>query len=194
MTFLNIAGRPEEVERSEGGLFFIGEAGARWTVGANLAGHAAVGSWGHSGRFPQFSRDGAAPKADGTGGAYAFVDQALYVREAAAGEPEQNVGAFLQYGWADPYVSPVAQHFGGGLAASGVVPGRPDDAMGVGATFAQLGHARDVAHNVEAAVEGFYKLHLAAWSNLKLDLQYVGHPGGQQRDAVVGTVRLEVDF
>ncbi len=188
-TFLDFAGHPSAIEREAGGAFMIGEAGARWTLPGNLVGHAGIGGWGHTGTFPDFHGG----HAEGTGGGYFFADQSLF-HEAANQPPDRDLGVFFQYGLSDPSVSPIAEHIGGGLAATGVIPGRSADIFGIGPTWVRLGDFHRDSSD-EFALEAFYKLQLTRWMNFKPDLQYIRHPGGMDvGDALVFTLRAEVDF
>jgi len=191
-TFLNFAGHPEAIERAAGGAFLIGEAGARWSLSGSLnyPGHAALGAWGHTGEFPKFQGG----HAEGTGGFYAFADQSVY-QQALPGGTNRDVGLFLQYGASDPSVSQMAQHIGGGITATGLLPGRPVDITGLAASWVRLGDLIGTRYGDETAVELFYRLQLTNWFNFKPDLQYIRHPGGLPvQDALVFTLRAEVDF
>jgi porin len=189
-TFLNISGHPENIELTSGGLFLIAEAGCRWKLfSAGLPGHAAAGGWRHTGDFPRFE----GRTEDGTGGVYALVDQTLVQFQNSSGS-SGDIGAFLEYGWSDRSVNPIAQQFAGGIAATGAIPFRPRDILGIGADWSGLDDLPALPHAAEPAIETFYKFQLTRWASLKSDLQYVSHPGGRYRDALVGTVRLEVDF
>jgi carbohydrate-selective porin OprB len=44
------------------------------------------------------------------------------------------------------------------------------------------------------AIEAFYRLQITGWAMIMPDLQYVVHPGGRYPNALVGTLRLIVDF
>ena len=189
-TFLTLSGHPEAIERASGGAFLIGELGDRWTIAGNLPGHAAIGGWGHTGQFPKFQGG----HVEGTGGFYAFGDQSFY-HEALADGSARDLGLFLQYGASDPSVSQMSQHVGGGVAAAGLVPGRPSDIAGLGISWVKLGDLVGTRYGDETDVELFYRLQLTHWFNFKPDLQYIRHPGGLPvQDALVFTLRAEVDF
>jgi porin len=190
LTFLNLTGHPQAIERPAGGAFIIGEAGCRWVLGKDaLPGHAALGGWGHTGKFANLT----AGTSDGVSGFYAFADQSLF-HDAPADGPTRDLGFFLQFAASEYAVSPVAQHFGGGLLATGLVPGRPNDLLGFGPTWVNLGDIPGLAHSDELSLEAFYKCQITPWFNLKPDLQFIRHPGGQDNDAFVVTLRVELDF
>jgi carbohydrate-selective porin OprB len=43
-------------------------------------------------------------------------------------------------------------------------------------------------------MELFYRLQINHWATLMPDLQFIINPGGQYPDALVGTIRLTVNF
>jgi porin len=175
-------------------LFVIAEGGVLWTLPGGRAGRAAFGVWHHTGRFEKF--DGGT--VGGATGPYVVVDQVLWRERGSDDEDAQGIGAFLQYGYADPDVSAFEHHVGGGLAWTGAVPGRDDDVLGLGASwvkFSDRGGA-GFTEDGELAVELFYKMRLLKWLSVKPDLQYIQHPGGERGrdDAWVGTLRIVMDL
>jgi len=81
-----------------------------------------------------------------------------------------------------------------GAVATGFVPGRTDDAVGVLCTWAHMPAQPGLLHPFELATEVFYKFKITPWASLKPDFQYIVNPSGRQRDAAVVTLRAEVDF
>jgi porin len=121
-------------------VFVIGKVGWRWNAGvtleddsASLPGRFAAGAWFHNGQFDRF--DGASQS--GTEGIYLLIDQTVY-RESDDPEDGQGLGVFAQYGYADPDVSPFEHHVGAGLTWTGALPGRDEDALGLGLSWAGL--------------------------------------------------------
>ncbi|MFN3166257.1 MAG: carbohydrate porin [Phycisphaeraceae bacterium] len=176
-------------------LFVIGEVGYAWG-GVEAAdaspGRVAVGSWHHTGDFPRFD-GGARSRATG---AFLVFDQTLYRENPGAGDG-QGLGAFFQYGWADPQLSLIEHHVGAGVQWVGALPGRDADTAGVMVSWAGLSDApgAGLTDEAEAAVELFYELRLGEHLSLKPDLQYIANPGGAGlEDAWVATLRVELVF
>jgi porin len=186
-TFLDLAGHPSSGRGSSGGMFYIAEITAHWSVGT-LPGHAGVGGWAHTGTFQTL--DGDSKK--GAGGCYFFGDQTLWSDDDASGLRE--IGLFVDGGVTNPRLNAVTRQIGGGLAVTGLLPGRPDDLAGVGAAWVHIGHSAGTTHEDELSVEVFYKCVLTPWASLKADLQYLRHPGAELDDAVVATCRAELSF
>jgi carbohydrate-selective porin OprB len=173
-------------------LFFIAEAGIRWTVGGGLSGRLAAGAWRHTGRFERFEGG----QADGTAGTYMVFEQALWRAETHQADG-RSLAAFAQLGWADERVSDVDRHWSAGLTWTGPFPGRDRDVLGAMVSTVRFADASTAGRLQprETALEAFYKLQLLPWAALQSDLQLVASPGGQGlRRAVVGTARVEVAF
>jgi carbohydrate-selective porin OprB len=169
--------------------FVIGEIG----VTDDVLGRVAVGGWSDLAGFARF--DGTTQS--GTGGFYALAERRVWKKDPAAKDDARGASVFAQFGSASGAVSSIRQHFGLGVSATGLLPGRDADTCGVYVSVATL--SRDdptltAAH--EMAAEVFYGVSLAAFLKLKADVQIIRHPGGDitRRDAVIGTLRLGTTF
>jgi porin len=175
-------------------LFFIGEAGAKWTTASHQDGRIGIGVWSHTGQFARF--DGG--NDNGSAGPYLVIDQTIWRKNPDVDGDTQGIAAFFQYGYADPAVSAVQQHIGAGLTWTGAIPGRDSDMFGVGATWVDFSQAPGSGYDDggELAVETFYKVVLTPWFSFKPDLQIVNNPGGVsgRRAAVVGILSALITF
>lgn len=173
-------------------LFVIGEAVLNLEPWAGRPGRAAAGVWRHTGDFDAF--DGS--RKTGTGGWYALLDQQLWAESPGDTDDSQGLALFVQTGAADPRVSEVTRHVGGGLAWQGLLPGRDDDVLGVGISWVRFSRQAGFAAPGETATELFYKTAVTPWAAWTLDLQHIRAPGGQpgRRDALVATSRLILRF
>lgn len=174
-------------------LFLIGETGFNWSIKDSLPGRAGVGLWHHTGTFDRF--DGGTQ--GGTTGVYLVLDQLLWRENPADDKDDQGIGAFFQYGWADPRISAVDHHVGLGLAWSGAIPSRDQDVLGIMASYVHFSNepGAGFVDDSELAVEAFYRWQLAPWFSIKPDLQYIMNPGGSGLDdALVLTLRAQMKF
>ncbi|HVX85859.1 MAG TPA: carbohydrate porin [Phycisphaerae bacterium] len=189
-----LEGHPEKTEATRGGMFLIGETGLHDQLGeAKLPGQLAVGGWYHTGQFPRINGPAVAdPYARGAGGAYAFLDQSFF-HEPQGANSVRDLGGFLQAGWADPRTSAIDANLSLGLTATGFIPQRPDDSVGILAAYVHL-PTRGLSEDHEAAFEAFYHCRLLPCLELKPDLQYILSPSGQFPDALVATFRIQIDF
>lgn len=189
--FGNLEGSPQDAQLSENGTFLIGETRLRWrrALVFKSDGNLKLGAWGHTGTFTRF--DGS--QQQGVYGYYAILDQTLW-QPSAGPEGRQGLGAFLEYGRTQRSVNTIDWHAGAGLAWTGLLGARPDDVIGFSPQYAHISPQAGLPHSYELAIEMFYKLQIAPWAVLKPDLQYIVNPGGQYADALVGTLRLTVNF
>jgi porin len=130
---------------------------------------------------------------EGNFGVYATLDRMLY-REP--GSDDQGLNAFLQLSWAPPDRNQVDWAYGGGVAYRGLLSGRDADILGAG--FTLIAFSADeralTGRTYENAVELFYKMRTSVWSTLQPDLQYIAHPNGIYRDALVVGLRWEMSL
>ncbi len=164
----------------------------------------ALGTWLYSARMPHLARTNAAGdpvQTRGHPGLYLIADY-----DATQLDPLNASGfaLFLQLGWADGDVAQFEGYTGAGFTYTGLLPGRPEDELGMGVAAAYNGHsfkrasraAGDSPAVAEVAVEWTYQAVLTPWLSLQADLQYVANPGGlsNRRDALVTILRYVVDF
>jgi porin len=174
--------------------FLIGEMGPTWSLRRDhLPGRLGVGGWYATGSFQDVA-PGSTHVTEGTGGAYATLDQTLYRLHPDVASNPAGLSAYLQFGHSHPSVALLDTQVGGGLRWFGVVPHRPADVIGLGATYAHISQRAELLYDHELAIETFYKLQLTPWASVQPDVQYIQHPGGKFDDAIVGTLRVQVDF
>jgi porin len=182
---------PDSLFGAPADLYLAAEIGTTFDV-RGTPWRVAVGAAHHTGTFTQFD-DGS--DEDGNTSFYALVDAKLWKENPGDDEDEQGLGAFFVYDTADSELTEVDQHFAGGLAWTGALPGRDDDVVGLGATYSHFAGGAGFEDTGELAVEAFYKIAITDYLSVKADLQYIKDPGGAGlEDAVVGLVRVQVAF
>lgn len=130
-------------------------------------------------------------------GMYLSFDQALYRTKA---EEDQGLTIFGRMGLADEEVSPIDWFGSLGLAYRGLVPGRREDVLGLGAYYAassdSLSKARAGSFQSESAVELYYQFPTLPWLVMTSHLQYLLSHSGEHsvKDAVVALLRLRVSL
>lgn len=188
-----------------GGIFLIAEASYLLNQGKDvrgLTGAYRIGAWYHSSpRFADQRTDNtglslASPQSTGiplehTGdyGVYGMIDQMLY---RVLGTEDQGLSGFVRAGGAPNDRNLISFYADGGLLYKGLVPGRPDDKVGIAAAHARVGrNARRLDADIrrfgnlfypvrsgETVIEMMYQAQLAPWWTLQPDLQYIIRPGG----------------
>lgn len=170
-----------------------------------------AGVWYHSGDVDDLAAGGTH---SGNRGAYLAAEQML-LNENDDPEDDQGLGAFVQYGYAPAEYNTVEHYWGGGLLYKGPLPGRDEDYLGVGVAHAVFSDRmavgapapvrmtfRGAPHllmapldatppTAETTTELFYAVQLREWLRLQPDLQYIGNPNGDGRDALAAGVRFE---
>ena len=151
-----------------------------------------VGVWRHS------EVEIAAPTTKYTGepllgsakGLYFTADQGLWENGA------RRLSIFAQGGWGEADRSAVSRYFGGGLTFSSPFTGRPDDVLGIGVAYAEVGELErgEGLAGSETVVEIFYKVRVLGWMTLNPDIQWVHRPGGSDHTALVAGLRVATVF
>ena len=89
----------------------------------------------------------------------------------------QGVGVFLRLQTADPDTNPMDYSITGGINAKGLIPGRDNDAMGIGYVYNKLSDDRllkGIGIDAQSSVwELFYNIELTPAVHLTLDAQVV---------------------
>ena len=181
---------PSTLFGSPADLYLAAEVGYNFEL-ADKPWRVALGGFHHTGDFDEF--DGGTH--DGNSGFWALLDGTIWLENPADEEDGQGVGAFLVYDTADSEITEVDQHFAGGIAWTGAIPGRDSDVTGIGASYSHFAGGAGFEDTGELAVEAFYKIAITDYVSVKADLQYIKDPGGAGlEDALVGLVRVQVAF
>jgi porin len=189
--FLDFSGHPEFVQPAANGQFLIAETGLRWSrIPALVAdGDFRIGFWEHTGTFQ--GPDGSTQH--GVQGLYVILDQTLW-KPAPGPDEQRGVRGFLDYDQTDRRVAPIYRHVGAGITWTGFLTRRQQDSAGFGLQYARLSPGQRAPHDFELALEAFYWAQASRWAAVQPDLQYIVHPGGRYPAALVGTMRLKLNF
>ncbi len=118
----------------------------------------------------------------GNWGIYGIADQMIW----RSGERSLNLFARAGYAPADRNL--VSYYFDGGAGFKGLVPGRADDTLTFGVSYAKISDdavaadrdAGNAARNHELVFELNYAAQIAPWWVVQPDLQLIVHPNGGQ--------------
>lgn len=134
----------------------------------------------------------------GTGGLYMFGGNRIWGREAQRVSPTNSktrdgknklvipaegsgqaasISAFFQYGINNSETLPINQSFGLGFTGFGLVPNRPIDSVGIGASWAWL-NPNLFDRSSELMFQTYYQAHLFAGAFLQPGVSYIPTPGG----------------
>ena len=182
-------------------------------AGGTLPGTIKVGGWNHFGSFTHNRVDvgGELVAISGNDGRPLDDDHALYiildqlVWAVPGGEEGQGIGFFTRFAGAPDDRNLVDFYFDVGVTFTGMIPGRPDDALAIG--YAYTGISSEVqAFNVdsgepagsghEGLIEIAYTMEVMDGWTLQPDFQYIWNPGGgtEGDDATVVGARSTFAF
>jgi porin len=165
---------------------------------------AAVGGWLYTTRFDDVldvDPVGNPRRRHGTHGLYGLVEGELFREAEGRG---QGLSGFLHAGVADQNVNHLHYTVAGGVAYTGLIPGRDEDVAGFGVSagfnggkFKQAQRlAGSPVADAEVVLEWTYRLKLFPWMSLQVDAQYIINPGTSRTtpDALVFGLRHKVRF
>jgi len=161
-----------------------------------------VGGWYYSatlGDLAATGPDGQPLRHRGSGGIYLLADQSVY---QAARHPERRLTVFGELGIGDSRVNRFASYIGGGLTASGLLPRRTQDELGLAVAAARNGSRFIEAQcdqgmrerSSEVTWELTYLAQLNSHLAVQPDLQLVRRPNTDPRlkSALAFILRIEL--
>ena len=149
---------------------------------------------------------GVARRRSGDGGVYGVLDAQLY--RVPGEDATKGVAVFARATLTPRDLNLIDLYLDGGATATGLVPGRPNDAFGLAAAFmrisgaaASLDRAARVFTGVatpvrdyELVVEGTYMAQIVPGLSVQPDIQVIVHPGGRVVNArAPGSTRAIAD-
>lgn len=115
-------------------------------------------------------------------------------------KPGSGWGVFVKAGASDGNPNPYGAFITGGIGGNGLFRSRPQDGFGIGYFYYNFSDDLQSAIDPlaefadESGVEVFYNFHVTRWFHLTADIQYVNPATGQNKNTLVGGVRLRVRF
>lgn len=152
-----------------------------------------IGGWLYSADFDRIEATASQPRDDGNRGFYGFVDAPVYSSDTGA-----TIHGFLRYGVADDEFNPFDRYAGAGVVATGMIPSRPDDRIGLAIASAGVGdpYIRAVggADSHETSIELTYSTQVTEWLRVQPDIQFIVNPGADPglASALVIGLRFEL--
>lgn len=168
----------------------LAEIGVDWLLGdGRHPGQFGIGLWRQTG---ELTFRGATE--NGTGGFYLFGSQRI-ARGVTPAAPHSSLLVFYQLGANDSVTLPIAQYYGVGATAFGLIPSRPQDSMGVGVSLSRM-NQRQFQRPSEFMVQAYYQAHLVASTFLQPTVTYIPTPAlaPDLPGALTTTVRVTLLF
>jgi len=162
----------------------------------------AVGAWRYTATFNDLSdvdANGQPVQRRGSSGVYLLVDRLLF---QAQEQPDRKLAAFLQLGMGDRRVNRFASYAGAGLVATGIIPGRPTDELGLAFAMARNGSHYIASQQQqgmpvqasETAIELTYLTQINKWLAMQPSFQYVIHPNTTPSINNARTIQLRFEI
>ncbi len=177
-TGLNTAFRDEDY------FITMGEVGIKTKNNKGLEGNYRFDVWYNPQPLTRY--DGKGAERDNIGYGVSF-DQAI----------TEELGAFFRYGWNDGRVNKFSNCWSAGGNYKGLIPQRSKDVLGFGVaqgiTHQDFRRAKNATHT-ETIIEAYYKIFIAEWCSLSLDIQTLLNPGTNSSNdtAVIPGFRLKI--
>ena len=152
-----------------------------------LPGLVFIGGWNDNCDYPMQSDE-----QTGNGGISLGMEQALFCQRGGCGT-SRELYVFANYGNARADRSEITDYWSAGLLRRGI-GSRSDDSLGMAVNYAYLSPQLATQHSYESAFEVYYKCQLTPNCALQPDLQYVAHPGGEERHALVTGLVFQLVF
>jgi porin len=184
-----------------------------------LSGAVKLGGWYHFDRFADQNAaalDGAQRLVGGNSGAYLVLDQTLY---RGGAEGSGSVAAFVRLAASPSDRNLISTYVDGGITFKGLLlPGRPNDVLGIGLAYAQIaGSVRRLdqvamlasetlggpKRRAEGVLEITYQAEIVPGWTIQPDFQYVFHPsasvtnprtGSRIKNAAIVGLRTTVSY
>lgn len=170
-----------------GTYFMIAETGGVWRLAEDgYLGRAGFGGWQQTGDLA-----GGGVTEEGTYGLYGFASQTLWESVHTPEQPGSGVIGFFQWGWNDSETMSVNGYLGAGATAFNLVPGRPDDTLGVGVAYSWL-NPNIYQRDSELLTQAYYQARVFENLYVQPVVSYVRHPGASPSYSDAWTVTFRV--
>lgn len=172
---------------NDGHWFLIAEANLGWQVDPTRPGTAGARMWLQTGTSATHGHSTTGVR--DVPGFYLQATQTLWAETPWLADRGGGVRLFGQFGWSDPEKNPVHWSMMAGVSATGIIPGRPADAIGLLGAHSRFSNVVEVFQSQtidglpgpsggsENSIEAFYLLQLLPSLYLQPGIQWIGTPG-----------------
>lgn len=193
---------------NSGHWFFITQWDVNWNIDATRPGQFAVGGWLQSGTTA--TSGNSTTGVDDPSGFYVQAAQTIFAPSETSAAEGGGVQLFSSIGWAPESKSAVGWSLTAGMSATGVIPTRPADALGIMGSASWYSDEPAVylslrkdgtpgpSGGIETMIELFYRVQLTPALWVQPGFQWIGSPGGGDpaplEDAVQGYFMVNIQF
>lgn len=193
---------------NSGHWFFITQMNADWQIDPTTPGQMAIGGWLQSGTTA--TAGNSTTGVDDPAGFYIQASQTIFASSETSASEGGGIELFTSIGWAPASKSAVEWSLTSGMSATGVIPTRPADALGIMGAVSWYSDdpavylsrrkdgTRGPSGGIETMIELFYRVQLTPALWVQPGFQWIGNPGGgnpaQLDDAVQGYLMVNIQF
>ena len=189
---------------NQGFWFVIAQADFRWGLGTDRPGELSVGGWVQTGLTATAGTDKNGVR--DVHGFYLDWDQTIWSTGASNASEGGGVRFFGQFGWSDPDKNPVNWSLMSGFSATGILPNRMADAIGVMGAYSKFtgdpaiyqsvfaSGAPGAAGGSEASFELFYILQATPFLAIQPGFLWMRTPGGGEPAPLGNATTLYILF
>ena len=199
---------PSTFFNNDGHWFFITEWDVAWELDPERPGSVGVGAWLQSGTTA--TSGNSTTGVTDVPGLYVQASQIIWAPNEHIANEGGGITLFGQYGVSRASKNPVQWSIMGGVSATGVIPGRTADALGILFAYSKYSNDPAIYQSVlqtgqpgpsggsESCLEAFYLLQVTPALSIQPGLQWIRQPGGGNPapidDAFAGYLIITVDF
>jgi len=199
---------PETFFHNDGHWWVVAQMDFNWKINEELSGSLGLGGWIQTGRVATQGLDQAG--VSDVPGWYIQWQQTLWALNKDLAQDGGGLVFFGQFGWSDPDKNPVHWSLMTGFSATGFMPKRPADSVGVMFAYSKFtenpGIYQSTQRNgspgstggAESSIEAYYIAQWTSWSYLQPGVMWIHTPGGGDpaplRDDILLYVVLGINF
>ena len=199
---------PASFFNNDGNWFLVTQWTGNWGKGSGRPGLVSGGAWVQTGTTA--TQGDSITGVDDVPGVYLQAQQTIWAPDDALAEDGGGIMLFGRTDWSPETRNAVNWGLTGGISATGVIPGRTADALGVMASWAQFSDNPAIYQSTRAdglpgapggselGIEAFYRLQLTPHLLVQPGIEWIRSPGGGDPaslgDALVPYLVINVQF
>ncbi|MAI78989.1 MAG: hypothetical protein CL917_08615 [Deltaproteobacteria bacterium] len=199
---------PESFFENQGNWWVVAQVDFAWRLKDHLQGSMGIGAWVQTGLVATQGTD--TEGVSDVPGWYLQWQQTLWSPSQEISEDGGGLVYFGQLGWSDPEKNPVHWSLMTGFSATGIIPGRIADAVGLMFAHTQFTQNTEIYESIlidgttgpggghETSLEAFYIFQWKSWAYFQPGVMWIHSPGGGSpaalKDDLLLYLLLGVDF
>lgn len=191
-----------------GHWFFITQWDANWSLSDTQPGTIGLGAWLQTGNT--LTAGNSAAGVNDVPGFYVQWQQTIWAPDAQTADNNGGLAGFGQFGWSDPDKNPVHWSIMAGLNATGIIPGRPADSIGLQGSYCNFVDDAAIFQSMnadgsagpsggyESCIELYYLAQLTPCLYVQPGIEWIESPGGGStpplQNALVAYLQVGIEF